>query len=130
MKPRKTPPTRGLVAVVWHGLLCFFILVNGLIVDGHREPDAIGMGGFLAAFRATAETSHTNRQLAAALGCCGDFDIEIHQKANFITTYGNALPNLTLVSPRHSDCDPTRMIFLSLIHPVNNLREGGTHELV
>ena len=22
MKPRKTPPTRGLVAVVWHGLLC------------------------------------------------------------------------------------------------------------
>jgi len=25
MKPRKTPPTGGLVAVVWHALLCFFI---------------------------------------------------------------------------------------------------------
>ena len=25
MKPHKTPPTRGLVAVVWHVLLCFFI---------------------------------------------------------------------------------------------------------
>jgi hypothetical protein len=24
MKPRKTPPTRGLVAVVWHALFAFF----------------------------------------------------------------------------------------------------------
>lgn len=31
MKPRKTPPTRGLVAVVWHGLLCFFILSEKMV---------------------------------------------------------------------------------------------------
>jgi hypothetical protein len=29
MKPRKTPPTKGLVAVAMHGLLCFFILWLG-----------------------------------------------------------------------------------------------------
>jgi len=37
MKPRKTPPTRGLVAVVWHVLLCFFIF-SGQVVNAASSP--------------------------------------------------------------------------------------------
>lgn len=37
MKPRKTPPTRGLVAVVWHALLCFFIF-SGQAVNAASSP--------------------------------------------------------------------------------------------
>jgi hypothetical protein len=35
MKLRKTPPTRGLVAVVWHVLLCFFIFSCCAEVSGN-----------------------------------------------------------------------------------------------
>lgn len=33
MKPRETPPTEGLVAVVWHALFAFFIIVFGALWD-------------------------------------------------------------------------------------------------
>ena len=42
MKPRRTPPTKGLVAVVWHDLLGFFILSVGL-VTGIAHPPTGGL---------------------------------------------------------------------------------------
>ena len=38
MKPRKTPPTRGLVAVAMHVLLGFFILSVGLVTGIAHSP--------------------------------------------------------------------------------------------
>ncbi len=41
MKPRKTPPTRGLVAVVWHGLLCILFSLGECL---HASEDGQKFG--------------------------------------------------------------------------------------
>jgi hypothetical protein len=41
MKPRKTPPTRGLVAVVWHALLCILFSLGECL---HAGEDAQKFG--------------------------------------------------------------------------------------
>lgn len=50
MKPRQTPPTRGLVAVVWHVLFVFFILLReaSFVVGGRRDYEFIQHQGSMA----------------------------------------------------------------------------------